>query len=71
MSNKKKSNKDIVSCSDDIGIFYEQQKVKMPDGTQAKVGDIVICAVGGDWSSPCDIGIVKKVAAGTKLRSPL
>ena len=61
------TQQDVLSFSEDIEVFFSENDVVMLDGNDAKVGDIVICAVGGDWTSPCDIGIVKRVRKGTKL----
>ena len=53
--------------SEHIAKFYEDEEVQMATGAEAKVGDIVMCSVNGNWSDPCDIGIVRRVAKGTKL----
>jgi len=42
--------------------FLSKNKLQLQPGTCIREGDVVLCSVGQNWSDPCDMGVVKRVA---------
>ena len=52
---------DMAKCapnfvSRELIALCKEKKVKLPDGTKVKVGDVVICSSTGNWEDPDVIG---------------
>ena len=54
--------------SKDTFKWCQQKGIKLRDGNDVSVGDIVICSYKGtDFTNPCDLGRVLKVCKSQKL----